>query len=561
MPIRQTKYGYSPRAFPQQESRVSIFEPTLGLDAGQAPQELFPGCTPISQNFEHVGGYLQPRSGMSRYDATYSLGDAAMFGMEAFDIQGRRSGVAASAQTISYLPSGSLVWSTLSYVAAAGASGETANARLDVPWDGTQIYEPARDQNIVVLTNHKQLPKFLNADPSNTTFSDFTWVASRFSRARSVCEHDYRLVWANLSSSSQSFPNRVYVSVRGNPLDMNPDNGAYFEDLMDMRGDILRVVPDRDTIVMFSGEQIWRGRKRSDRYAYDFYCVNRSQGCPYPRTIQQTPQGIVFLGRDLELYLLSGDQTIALGPTNRKAPEQGDASRIQLFLQRNMQNGNLAWSVYNSQRNRYELHFTSNEVATNLYPQTCLHFNFDNQSFFVQKADGPDWSAGFEMQDVDEAVTWDSVPYTWDQYNTSWEEAGLGAPARRVVVFSSAGTPYRFRSDQTTDDGTAIDCRWRSHGLGGYDAFRYDQLYEVWIEYASNTSSAVSVWTSDDLGTSFVDAFGRTLSATSNRAEMFPTWITAQSPVFEVRTNDGSVPKISRIQVRLRDAGLHGGAM
>jgi hypothetical protein len=556
--IRQSKYGFAPRAYPQQESRVSIFEPTQGFDGGQSPQELHAGFTPFSQNWEHEGGYIQPRSGFSRYDATYALGDAGLFGMEAFDMDGYRHGLIASSKTLGYLPPQSVTFSNLSWVAATGASTQTSDADIETGWDGASVYEPARDQNIIVLTNNRQLPKFLTVDDSTTTYSDFTWCASQFSTARAVAAFDNRLVFFNVASTLTTYPTRVFWTPRGNPIDLTIANGAGFEDLMDMRGSGLKVVADRDSIVLFTDEQIWRGRKRGDVYAFDFYVVNQQMGCPFPKTIHKTPHGIGFLGRDLELYLLRGDETVPLGPTGRKPSEVGDHSRIQLYLQRNLTNGDLAHACYDTEKNRSLLFFTSNETNTNLYPQKRLEYKYDNRSFFLSST-SHDWSAAFEMRDVEEAVTWDSVANTWDSYNVQWDRAGLSAPSRRVVVVSSNGTPYRFRSDQTSDDGSVIDCRWRSHALGQNDAFRHETLYEVWLDYNSDSTTTIAVHTSPNVGSTWDSSFTRALSASSVAAEMFPVFSTGQAPLFEVRVNDGSVPKISRMQVRLRDAGLWSG--
>jgi hypothetical protein len=558
VPVRQTKYGYSPKAYPPAESRKSIFEPVRGLDAGQAPQELSPGFTPESQNWIHVGGYLQPRSGISRYDNSFTLGDAALYAFEAFDVENRRYAIVASSDTLAILPASGTSWSALSYV--AGSSGQTASAVMNIGWHGDYIYDIARDENIAVLTNDRQLPKFLTLTPSVNTFSDFTWVSSRFSHARSVTVVDNSLVWFNVSTSTQQFPQRVEVSVRGEPSNYAQADGAVFEDIMDMRGVGQRAVADGDNVVLFTDQQIWRGRKTGDNYRFSYYCVNRTLGSPYPKTIASTPRGIMFLGGDLEMYLLSGDETIRLGPTYTKGPDQGDHSRIQTYLQRRLMNGSLAWGAYNDRDNAYEMFYTSNETNTNLYPKNRIGLYFDNMSFFESRF-SHELSAGCVIQDIEEAVTWDSIPYTWDQFNVPWDTASLGPVARRHAVFSSSGTPYRFRSDQTSDDGTAIQCNWRSHGLNQGDEFRFDQLHEVWIEYASDSNSSLSLMVSDTVGSSFIDGYAANLSSSSHSVVMCPVHITAQSPVFELRLNDGSVPKISRLQARLRDAGAYGGGL
>jgi hypothetical protein len=554
--IRQTKFGYQPKTFNQPESRTSIFEPTLGFDGGQAPQELLPGFTPASKNFVHRGGYLEPRSGLSRFDSTFQLGEPALWGMEAFDIEGRRYGIAASAGTVACLRPEDLTWSALSRVSSA--SDQAPNGSVENGWDGASIYEPASDSNIAVFTNNRQLPKFAMLRESSTTYSDFTWALSHFSRARSVCEVDNRLVFFNVSTSSVSLPQTLYWSSRGDPLDFTFTNGAGSEQLADMRGVGQRVIPDGDSIVLFTDEQIWRGRVRRDAYAFDFYCVSREMGCPYPKTIAETPKGLVFLGRDLELYVLNGDQTIPLGPTHAKPTDVGDHSRIQLYLQRKLLNGELAWGAYDSAADKYTLYFTTNESATNLWPTRAIDFNFDNRSYFIHDFTH-ELTAGFEVRDTTEASTWDANPYTWDAYSPAWDDAGSITP-KIVTAWSSAGTPYSLRSNQTSDDGTAIDARWRCHGLSAGDALRYDQLYEVWMEYESETTSNVSLFVSGNVGSSFIEGSQRSLSAASLNVQLFTCNITAQSPLFEIRSNDGSRPRISRFQARLRDGGMWGGA-
>jgi hypothetical protein len=551
--IRHTRFGSPQPRVPQPEVREEIFEPTLGLDAGQAPQELLKGFTPFSQNWVRDGGYLTPRSGMSQYDATFTLGGPVIGGIEAYDVDGFRNAVVASAQTFGYLGANSPSWRTLTFVGS-----ETPNAPMR-GWDAAYIYDSSRDKNVALLTDHTKLPKFVVLGSDTTQVSDWTHCASTFSRAKSVAAFDNRLVFFNTASSVSEFPQRIEYTARGVVSDHATADGAGFIDVMDMRGIGQKVIPYSDSLLFFTEREIWLGRNRRDDYFLDMIRISDADGCPFPKTIAQTPEGIVFLRHDLEVCLLSGTQVIPLGPTNRKPPEIGDASRIQRWLQDRLLNGELAHATYNSRMRRYELRFTSNTTNTNLYPESGLYYDFNNQSWFPQTYP---WevSCAFEMQDTDAAATWDSIPYTWDQYNVAWDDGEVEASARRVVTFSSNGTPYRFRSDQTTDAGTAIVARWRSHALNSRDALRYDQLYEVQVEYANASSSSASVWVSENLGSSFIDSIAVDLSQTSHKAALVPVNCSALAPTFEVRSSDGGQPKISRFYARLRDQGLYGGA-
>lgn len=565
MPVRLSKFGFRPRDMQQPESRISIFDPTLGYDGGQAPQELPPGYTPESQNWEEDGGNIVPRSGLSAFSFNGSFLGPIVYASEFFDLTGSRYAWAVFARslhnsTMPFLRPDSSEWT---FMTGDDSTLLATNAEPTTGWQGAQIYEPARDMNIAVITGGVHTPLVLNIDASTTSYSAFTHAYSQFSTARSIAESDYRLVWFNVSSLLTSYPTRVVWSGRGLPLTYTVADGAGFEDLLDMRGVGLKVIADPDGVVLFSDQEIWRGRRRQDAYAFDFYRIS-DQGTPFPRSITRTPHGITYLGRDRELYLLSGDQPIALGPDRRTDARH---SRIQKKLRQELTNGDLAFGVYNSQLQRNELYYTSNETNTNLYPKNRMDYNFDSGSIFFSKY-SHELTAAFETTDVDtDVLTWDEIPFQWDDYGEIWDDALLGAPQRRIFAWShytnaqgSLASVFISRSEKTTDDGTAIDARWRSHGLGQAEAFRYDQLSEVQVEYASGTSSSVSLWLSGNGGASFSDSFGRTLSATSHGAACLPCNVTASSPMFELRINDGSTPRISRLQAKLFDGGVYGGA-
>ena len=78
--------------------------------------------------------------------------------------------------------------------------------------------------------------------------------------------------------------------------------------------------------------------------------------------------------------------------------------------------------------------------------------------------------------------------------------------------------------------------------------------YEAWIDYTSDSTTTIGVHTSPDLGNTWNSAFTRALSASSISHVLFPIYETAQSPLFEIRVNDGSVPKISRMSPSMSPA-------
>ena len=123
------------------------------------------------------------------------------------------------------------------------------------------------------------------------------------------------------------------------------------------------------------------------------------------------------------------------------------------------------------------------------------------------------------------------------------------------MVFTSLGSALRFGSNQTTDDTTAIDVRWRSHGLRKSDAFAQTALSEVWFDYESDSASSASVFLSSARsGSAFETGIAVSLIST-NVPTFIPTWTVDSTPIFEVRLNDGGKPRFERFQVQLQDAG------
>jgi hypothetical protein len=552
--IRISKFGsgFNARSLRQPEARVEIFDPTRGVHVGEPPQDLAPGFTPEARNFVHEGGWMTPRSGLSRYGA-FTFGDAVTGGFEAFDLEGKSHLFAMTPSQVGYINEDGASWSTLSYVRGNTlASDDAPSAASNQYWSGTHLYDSAGDRMIAVFTQPMNFPKFTELAPSIATFSDFTFAFSLLSKAEVVASFNDRFVWSNTQNGEgERFPQRVVWSARNLPTNYTIADGAGFEDLLNMRGRITALVPDGDTLIVFGEEEIWRARPRFDAYVFDFYPVTQALGCPYPQTIARIPGGVIFLARDFEVYLLAGNQLQPLGPT-----EPGAASRIQPLLRRTLARGERAWAVYNSAQRRYELHYP--ESSTSGYPERALYFSLDNGSWWPQRF-SHELSFGFEGRDTGAGLTWDALDQTWDSLDASWDLAGSGMTQRTKIAFGSAGTAYRQLSTQTTDDGTAIDCRWRSHALNSRDQLRFDQLYEVNIEADVPSASSMSVMVSDDLGASFVDGFAMALSASSITNAFAPVWVTARAPQFEIRLNDGGKPKIARIQARLRDAGLHGG--
>jgi hypothetical protein len=543
--------GYEPQ-LRAADQRVHIFSPTRGLHSGLPAQALPPGFTPESRNFVPEGGFIRPRSGLSQFGSTPFAGPVLGI-KEIYDINGLLHLAGASTHTLAWYNSVAASWITLSPVTGSLNPAGT----IDAYWQIDQTYDAAVDQHLISLTNGLNTPKYFYPHASTTTFSDFTSVYSLFSTAKAVVAFDNRLIWGNLTQSDTAtrLPQRVLWSARGNPHGYAIGlDGSGFEDLMELKGEILAIIPEGDGLVIFTAEEIWRARRRGDAYAFDFAVSLRQMGGLFHRTVAAVPGGLIFLGRDMELYVLSGHNVQPIGPN----PRAGEESRVQTHLRVHLISPERAFGIYNVIERRYELYYTD-AASLSRFPNRALYLHFENGAFFEQRFDGQELSAGVDFEDTGVSVTWDQVEQTWDSYDFTWDNVGSGGTLRIPTFFSDVGTPFRMLPNHPDDAGIPIDARWRSHGLSSGNQLNYDQLYEVWLEYSSPSNSSVSVFTSPDLGQSFRPDFALSLPASGLSTAVAPLYLTASAPQFEIRLNDGSRPRIGRMQASVRDGGSWGG--
>lgn len=532
---------------------MEIFTPTLGLHHGETPQDLRPGYTPDAYNFVWNGGYITPRSGLSQFKGgTSKLSGAALGAWRMQSVAAEQFLVGASSRTLAVYDPSIPQWSALSYQLPSGWSSAATPSGTSVKyWDATHIYDAASNANLAVLTNDVDPPFVFNVSGSVATFSNLTDFLSLASRAVSVCAFDNRLVWFNVKSTSSTFPTRVMWSPRGLPRNYQLIDGAGFEELLDMAGHGQKVVPESDGLLLFTDEEIWRGRPRGDAYVFDFYPIQRQFGCPYPNTIVRTPAGTMFVGRDLELYVVRSDSVQPVGPA-----EEGGASRIQSFLRGEITNAKRMWATYSPQEQRYELYYTAADSSEG-YPKRALYYSLLDRSFLPQRLNH-ELSTGVDYTDPGQPQTWDLTTATWDEIVTAWDDMTVSGSDYYINAFSSSGTAYHFNDAQTSDDGSAFTAQWTSHALNNADHLRYEQLTDLWVDYKANSASNISVLFGDDLDFYTQYVANVSLPAGSSKRVHVPGHAAGVSPYFRVQITDGSRPKLARFQAKLSDSGVNG---
>lgn len=547
-PVPRSRF-VPPASAPRKRTRSVEVRPLGGLHTGVPPQDLRPGYSPALKNFvPDPDGLITPRSGLSAF-GTHDFGGPVLGASEVFDDQGASCAFAPSTRSLSFFHPTNGVWSELSYVpgSLSWMQGLPSGLSTDL-WDSTSIFDIATNSYIAVASNNVDSLKFFTVDDATTTYSDFTYADSidSTSAARGVASVNDRLVLFNtLSSTNTKYPTRVMWSARGNPKSFLIDDGAGAEDLMDMKGEGIAAVRFKDFLLLFTNQEIWRATPTLDSYAFRFDRVVDNQGTRFAKTIVATPNGVIFLGRDYEVYVTDGAGVYPLGP------EGGEGlSRIQRYIKDNIDDPMRAWALYNQSDKRYELFFPTT-ASTSGFPDRALFFDLVNRTWWPQEF-GAELSSGVDVEDASEGDVIDAVEDAIDDVPTQFDLFAVVTGDRRPNVFTATGSALRFRSDQTSDAGTAIDARWRSGGLGG-GAFRQTHLTEVWTDYETDETSSASLFVGNARD---ADAFssGVTLSFTTPGGVVFtPTWKTSRDPNFEIRIADGSRPKIASFSATLKD--------
>ena len=559
MPTRRAIHR--PPAFTRAKRERTLTVPTSGgFHGGVPPQELPLGFTPASRNVvPDRAGSITPRSGLSQ-GGPHDFGGAVIGASEVFDINGRSVAFAPSNVSLSVFHPKDDDWSYLSYV-----PGTVASAMTDGPVSGTSsdyfrsvsIYDQNINERIGVFSNGTNAIKFFSVvSGTNKTYSDFTFVDSLDStkKARDVTAVNDRLVFANVErADGEVFPTRVLWSARGDPRNYDINSEAGFEDIMEMRGEIQAAVRFKDYLILFTEHEIWRATPTFDAYAFRFDRVVDNMGCPWPKTAVATPVGVIFLGNDLDVHITDGSGVLPIGPV-----QVGDVSRIRQTLQEEATTLGRAWSVYNRSQNRYELYYATGVTSRTFvaqdasgYPTRAFFYHLGSRTWWPQRFTH-ELSSGVDVDDADVSLTWDDIDDGWGDLDANWDDFTYEVKTRSLRAFSSDGTGFSFLSTQTTDDGTAIDARWRSPSfrLGGS---RKMHLSEVWVDYEADSASSLSVSVGNGRDDSSFETGTRIALTSPGKTEFVPTWTVETAPAFEIRLSDGGTPRILSFQATLKD--------
>lgn len=471
---------------------VLILEPVLGLDVSQPSVDAPLGSTPASDNFTMREGALEPRPMLSlRNSNPQPMGNIPILGgAEIIDVTGTRFPLVSGTTRWAWYSNNS--WSVLSYVSAFGTNDPPGGGNTDY-WDMTQVYQVDRDENIAVAGNGSY--QSLYCWQSNTTvFSTLTGAP----RALTVAAFDNCILAANIRSVSSDYVQRIQWSDRGSASSWT-QGLAGFEDLLQMRGDITRLIPQENRVLVLGENEIWHGyRVDFPPSLFRFDPLDTGVGCPYPWTAVNTPRGTIFMGRDYHMYLIpkEGGQPIPIG------------QRLHRSVRNIIDQPERAWAAYDHQSDTYQLNYPIKGGSGR--PQRAAWLYLDSGAWAPQSYDvisgGISPTRGFEVQLSSSATTWGGLQaagITWASMNMSWADLAGASEERAVLMGTSNGTLYYLNSNATSDNGTAVRSYWQSSALGGEMPTTTKTVTKIALDYQADSSSSLTVSVSQNQGASF----------------------------------------------------------
>lgn len=520
----------------------------LGLDVSQPGVDAPLGSTPNSDNWIMREGGLEARPMLSLRETTpQPFGNDVVAGVyELVGVTNTRTPIASGTTRWAVhgqaaTPNG---WSVLSYVSSYGLNDPPSLAAGTDYWDFSQTYYAARDQNLAIGAAGSYQTLYVTQSDT-TTFSSLTGAP----RAKYVATLNDYVVAFNMKDGNGTYVQRVSWNDRGSASSWTGGLSG-FQDLLSMKGAGTRAFVQDNKLMLTTDAEIWQGVPADFPFTWNFSPYDTTRGCPYSWTVSNTPLGTMFLGKDYQVYLLpkGGGQATPIG------------QRLHRTIRNSIDNPWRAWAVYDNTYSQYQLYYAIKGGSG--YPQRAVYLDIGAGSWAPQSFDRSggaiSLTRGAEINVSSSATTWGGLQAAglkWSDLNMSWAELGGTSEARAILTGSSAGTMYYFNSAATSDNGTPVESRWQSTGLGGEDPSTQKTVREFRVDYQGDSASSLTVRFSQNLGGSYGINTQLNLPAVSglSQAIAYP-YFAARYPSFEI-SSEGQRPRLFRFWMSFRRGG------
>ena len=500
-----------------------IADPTAGGPFNLTPLSRPSGSALNSENYITKNGALEMRPALSHIstDAAVGIAPGGLHNKGITPFFSNKSGHFTAFADRSW------GWSLLQdgkFASITNAPGIPVSSAYDLYWDFAQIYSDIWDDNIlvgapssadsVVAYRHGSSVASLNFLSLNSISGD----ALTFG-AKCVASFDNYLLLGNIDQRSLGTPasmlkQRIHWSDRGSASSFTGGLSG-FEDILAARGEIQRIVPLEDHLVVFFDDEIWRGTPVAFPFTFQFTPLDQSVGCPYRWTIARTPAGVAFMARDFQTYVLpaQGGTKIPFGDAVRETLKS-DATFPERWF-----------ACYDPNAEQYELFYATSAGS---YPRRGAFFSFPTNTWSFQ-----------------------SFPVRLSFGATSYDSGGqplatLGAATGAAYYLKSTATSDGDDSVRTTRH--AINAFWETKPLGGDMPAVQKTVNLVRVDYDTPSASSLTVRTSPSQGVGFSTGVGLALSPTSTVSQQ-PAYLRESSRYPVVRIEESSQSIVSRQRI------------
>jgi hypothetical protein len=479
-----------------------------------------PGSSVSMTNFVPLNGVLIPRSRLSSMNTFSGTGWKSIAPLSSADLS--VSALWASGSTQHYLitPSNGSV-SVASFVSAAGLG--VAGLPSAVRYQYAPVYAAGINQNMLLAaqTGSYNTVLCLYQEGGSASGRPLYSYLTGAPKALAIATFDnYVLAW-NIQQVGVQANTRIQWCTRGDPSNWTGEGSGY-EDLLAMRGwgSAVRDIGD-NRVILFSDLETWYGVRAAYPAQFTFSPLDSSTGCPWPATIQECPEGLLYIASDFRLRLIGRGATAS----QVIAPALGEI--LRRFVGRSSFPGsNATWAVFNPRTRLYYLFMGDNSGSLVTRP---LVINIDTGEFgFLSFADLP-------------------------TFGVSWSPASDLFAGNEGVFFISSQTVFSFNSKGPESPVTQT---WRSAPLATDLPTNYKQIVEVDFDYRATSPSTLTLKISGDGGVTY-ESIGRAVTlpvaAIAGRARA-QTYVGGALPVLEI-TSDSTGFELHRLDVAFNVGG------
>jgi hypothetical protein len=472
---RKSKFGLMPGVAAPSTGTVRMVPLTQGVRPDLPWTDQPPGSATSAVNFlPGPDGSLAPRSRLSSINTIRPPNGASLSGLAEV-----HSATFVTAPTIWFSTqtghgiinsNGSL--SVASFVSSfgLGITGLPAQTRYQY----TTAFSGVINDNMLLAVGNLSLNTILalyRAAGSPTGVPQFSYLTSA-PKCSAIGAFDNYVVAFNTTGGRT----RVQWCQRGSPSNWTGE-GSGFEDLLAMRGSGTAVKGVADgRLILFSEAETWYGLGATYPAQFNFAPLEKNIGCPFPGTIQEIDDGLLFLGSDLQLRLL---------------PAGGGVSRvvstpIQSILRRQELSATnpTHWGLYDPYTKLYHLFIDRSITANAPFMGLVLNTQTGAWAYANYNSDFP--SPGFSPA-VGVAIALDRTQFTQNE--------GL--------FIGSGNTIYSTNSLLASDSGITCTAIWRSAPIGAELPGNYKQIVQADCDYRATSRATVALKVSQDGGNSY----------------------------------------------------------